>query len=269
MIRQVKRVISKLIRVARYYLSAKKYFCPVCKTKVRRFKPISEDYLATLDKHQYIFSIFSAETFNLLHYTCPNCYASDRYRLYALYIDRALDGTEERLKFIDFAPDKAFSRFLKKYENLEYRSADLYMENVDDKVDITNMPLYPDNSVDIFLCSHMLEHINDDKKAVSELYRIMKPGGWGIVMAPIVLTLKETFEDPAVLSEADRWHFFGQDDHVRLYSKQGFISLLQGAGFSVNQLGAAHFGKDTFLSCGINERSVLYIAKKESNHPND
>jgi SAM-dependent methyltransferase len=138
------------------------------------------------------------------------------------------------------------------------------MEAVDDKIDIMDMHIYKDNSVDIFLCSHVLEHVSDDRKAISELYRILKSGGWGIIMVPILLHLKDIYEDPSVTSEAERWKHFGQGDHLRTYSKEGFKGRLAEGGFRITELGIEYFGADTFEKCGIYPRSVLYIVEKKA-----
>jgi SAM-dependent methyltransferase len=168
----------------------------------------------------------------------------------------------KKLKLIDIAPSQLGRDYLKKLDFLNYRSADLMMEGVDDVVDITDMKIYEDNSVDIFVCSHVLEHIPDDIKAMQELYRILKPGGWGIAMVPINIVAEEILEDPKIVTIADRWKYYGQDDHVRFYNKKGFVSRLESVGFKVDQLGISHFGKDVFEKNGIHRRSVLYIVNK-------
>jgi SAM-dependent methyltransferase len=143
-----------------------------------------------------------------------------------------------------------------------YRTADLFMDAADDRVDITDMKVYPDASVDFFICSHVLEHVADDRKALGELRRILKPGGRGILVVPIVLTIDEIDEDPSVTDPAERWRRFGQGDHVRLYSKSGFLARVREAGFDVHQLGREHFGGETFERHGITEQSVLYVVEK-------
>ncbi len=241
-----------------------KYICPVCKTSLAYFNCLKEYYFLNLDKYQYIHSIFAMETNNILNHSCPACGASDRDRLYALYFTNKFDSidTSKKYKFIDFAPELSLRKVMGNYSFLEYRSADLFMESVDDRVDIIDMHIYKDNSVDIFLCSHILEHVEDDRKAMRELYRILKSGGFGIVMAPILLTLKEVYEDSCIISEADRWKHFGQNDHVRIYSKEGFVNRLEEAGFKVSQLGIDYFGADVFERHGIHPRSVLYVVGK-------
>lgn len=110
------------------------------------------------------------------------------------------------------------SKAVKKYPFLDYWSSDLLADNVDVKADLVELP-YGDSSVDIFLCSHVLEHVEDDRRAIAELYRILKPGGWGIAIVPILLTLSDVYEDASIISEADRWRHFAQGDHFRLYLK--------------------------------------------------
>jgi SAM-dependent methyltransferase len=261
-------------RVQRFYTSLKSikpercYYCPVCEARLSNFNPVPEWYLKNLDKHGYVHSIFATETLNIFDYECPSCGATDRDRLYALYLRQkcaTMDGTK-KYEFRDFGPHPALSEAIRSYPFLNYRGADLFKEGVDDQVDITNMPIYKDDSIDIFICSHVLEHVEDDGKAIAELHRILKPGGWGIVMVPIMLTLTETHEDSS-LSESERCKYFGQASHVRIYSKQGFVQRLERSGFQVSQFGIGYFGAETFQKCGIHPRSVLYVVEKPDKLP--
>ncbi len=281
MIDVIKRIIPEAIK--KYYkrrlfkplYAGDKYFCPVCKTSVAYLNHLPDYYFEKFDKYWFIHSIFAMETFNILNHSCPACGASDRERLYALYFENKFDSinkakpclqdlgdTSKKYKFIDFAPGHSLGNFFKQYSFLEYRSADLFSADVDDIVDISDMKTYKDNSIDIFLCSHILEHVENDRKAMRELYRILKDNGFGIVMVPILLTLKEVYENPRIISEADRWRHFGQNDHVRMYSKEGFVSRLEEAGFKVCQFGIDYFGTDVFERHGIHPRSVLYVVEK-------
>jgi ubiquinone/menaquinone biosynthesis C-methylase UbiE len=116
-------------------------------------------------------------------------------RLYAMYFDKVLAKTpgNVKLKLLDIAPS-GLEGFLRNAPAIEYRSADLYKEGVDDKVDITDMNIYENERFDIFVCSHVLEHVKEAKTAMKELYRVLKRGGWGIAMVPIALNLTETLE---------------------------------------------------------------------------
>ena len=243
-----------------------KYHCPVCSRRIKRFQPLPEFYFNNAKQHDYRYT-GQAETLNYHDYSCPLCGASDRDRLYALYIKDYLAKTDRAIKIVDFAPSAPFSRFILNMialsgQNSSYRTADLSMEGVDDKVDVTDMRLYDDNQFDFFICSHILEHVSDDRKAISELYRILKPQGLGILVVPIVLGLAEIDEDPSVIVESERWRRFGQYDHVRLYSKDGFIKRVKEAGFLIHQYGKEYFGEKLFVQSGITCQSVLYVVEK-------
>lgn len=246
-----------------------RYKCSVCDNKLIRFDPLPPD-AAT---HNFKYSTDQAEMCNAANYSCPRCGAPDRDRLYALYLREYFDAVAREctksdvIKFVDFAPAIPLSSYIKRLIAdspcaFSYRTADLFMDGVDDKVDIMDLKVYEDESVDFFLCSHVLEHVTDDKSALSDLYRILKRGGRGILVVPIVLAALEIDEDPSLTDVAERWRRFGQDDHVRLYSKEGFLKRVTQAGFTVRQLGLQHFGKKTFRTQGITERSILYVVEK-------
>jgi SAM-dependent methyltransferase len=129
----------------------------------------------------------------------------------------------------------------------------------DDKVDITDMNCYPSGSFDLIVCSHVLEHVPDDAKAIRELNRVLAPNGSAILMVPILLGLQQTDEDPSVTDVNERWRRFGQDDHVRMYARNDFLQRLQAGGFEVESLDAAKFGCEIFQQCGITEQRVLYV----------
>jgi hypothetical protein len=99
------------------------------------------------------------------------------------------------------------------------------------------------------------------KKAMSELYRILKQGGQGLLLVPLVAGVDETDEDVTATSQ-ERWKRFGQDDHVRQYGKADFMRRLVDAGFHVNEMGISHFGKELFDQNCINKHSALYIVTK-------
>lgn len=240
------------------------YQCPVCSRRISKFLPISPYYEENRRKYGYPFNFDDQETINPDHYICPSCNASDRERLYALYIAEVMEQTppENNLALLDIAPSHPLKTFLLKLPNIKYLSADRYMEGVDLVVDITNMSEVHSESFDMFICSHVLEHVENDKKALEELMRILKPGGLGILMVPIILKIEEIDEDPSVTDTEIRWRRFGQYDHVRLYSKKGFIERIQETGFDVNQYGVEHFGRDKFLECGISLKSILYVVRK-------
>jgi len=260
----VRNVLKKLLGTAPASAGDKKFLCPVCNNNVEAFNRLSDYYLQNFQEHLHIHPFLAYETLNVFQYSCPVCQSSDRDRLYALYLSRKFAELDKNKKyeFVDIAPAPALAAFIRKYSFINYRSADLFMPGVDDVVDITNMTAYADNSKDIFICSHILEHIPDDRKAMRELFRILKPGGFGIAMVPIMLTLEHSYENAPAETASERWKHYGQDDHVRIYSKNDFISRLKETGFKVNQYDVNYFGESTFLNVGINKRSVLYVVEK-------
>ena len=244
------------------------YKCPVCDTRISDFLPLSPYYNENLVKYGFPYKSEEGETINVKQYVCPNCNATDRDRLYACYLREKLPGhgSADQLVLLDIAPSAPLSRLFQEFKVTRH-TADLYTEGADLKVDITNMPEVASASYDILICSHVLEHVNDDKRALSELYRVLKPGGWGIIMVPIILTLAQIDEDPQVTDEAERWRRFGQFDHVRLYNKSGFVERMEAAGFVVRQLGIQYFGEAAFKDYGISRTSVLYVAEKQQEIP--
>lgn len=227
------------------------YYCPVCKS-----------YFENFVKYKGIHKLSDFETINIDKYSCPNCFSSDRDRLYALYIEMKINELDKSTyyKIIDFSPTFSLSNFIKSKNIFSYRSADLFMENVDDKVDITDLSIYSDSSIDCFICSNILEHILDDKKALSELYRILKVNtGWGILVVPSL------YDDSTKVTPEERINHLAQEDYVGVYSKTGFEERVKEVGFNITELDKNYFGIDTFNKCGITEKIVLYIVKKNVN----
>jgi len=262
----VTKFLKKVYRKAFNLKQKTPYKCPVCATKNIRFNSLPEKYLRAFDRTGFVHSIFLFETLNIFQYSCSNCNASDRERLYAMYLSKEIFGNgSKEIKVLDIAPVQQLTAFLKKHlSDSNYRTADLFMKGVDDNIDIQHMDIYEDSSWDFVICSHVLEHVKNDEKALSEIYRVLKPGGRAILMAPINLGLNESVEaaPDKTYTEDERWKYFGQDDHERLYAKQDFIDRITNANFKVNQLGIDYFGEDLFKTFGIHKRSILYIGEK-------
>ena len=241
------------------------YCCPVCGVELSGFVGAGS-YVRMVQAHGYIYPLDAIETFNVAAYSCPSCDASDRERLYALYLDRVFAAREpvQRCRLLEFAPSFGLSRKLKRMPFVDYRSADLYRNNVDDRVDVTDMRRYADGSFDVVLCSHVLEHVPDDRRAMRELHRILRPDGFAIVMVPLVHGVDESNEDPAIDTPALRWKYFGSDDHVRQYGRRDFAGRLAAAGFEVERLDVGFFGAEAFRRAGIAADSVLYVVRKDS-----
>ncbi len=236
--------------------------CPVCGATAIKMHPMPIFYFTLWQKFQTVHNPFFIETMNIEHYLCSRCYTSDSNRLYAIYLKDLIAKTNKKIKLLDIAPDEELTAFIKNQPGIEYRSMDLMRNTADDKLDITNMHAYTDGHYDFFICSHVLEHIPDDIKAMKELYRILKKDGKGIAMVPINLELKETMEDASCTDIALRWKYFFQEDHVRMYAKEDFISRLMSVGFTVEQLDINYFTSEVFERNAIYPTSVLYVVSK-------
>lgn len=239
-------------------------YCPVCGGNPSAFLPLPAYYPENWQRYGFPYSD-TGEMTPLDTYSCPVCGASDRERLYAFWIEQqiAQKAFFEGARLIHFAPEPSLSKQLRDLSFFDYASADLSMPDADHHVDITDMP-FEDEQFDFFICSHVLEHVNSDDKAISELYRTLKTGGCGILMAPIVVGLEKTLEDITIEDEAERWRLFGQDDHVRIYAHHDYVNKIQQHGFLVEQFDQEHFGSSVFQSLGLKPTSILYIVTKTS-----
>lgn len=164
----------------------------------------------------------------------PATLSLERHRLLWLYLKKETDFFSAPLKILHFAPEQAFYKRFRKLKNLDYTTTDLNSPLADVKADICNLP-FENGTFDVILCNHVLEHIPDDTKAMSEMYRVLKKGGWGIFQIPQDLKRDETFEDDTITVQKERAKIFGQYDHVRIYGRD-YFDKLRSVGFSVEEV---------------------------------
>lgn len=164
----------------------------------------------------------------------PSTLSLERHRLLWLYLKNETEFFSKDLRLLHFAPEQAFHKRFKKLKNLDYTTTDLNSPLADVKADICNLP-FEDNSYDVILCNHVLEHIPNDTKAMQELYRVLAPGGWGIFQIPQDLKRDKTFEDDSITDRKERARIFGQYDHVRIYGRDYFDKLRE-IGFEVEEV---------------------------------
>ncbi len=164
----------------------------------------------------------------------PSTLSLERHRLLWLYLKNETDFFTKSIKVLHFAPEQAFYKKFRKQPNLNYTTTDLNSPLADVKADICNLP-FKDNSYDVILCNHVLEHIPDDTKAMKELYRILKPEGMAILQIPQDLNRAKTFEDDSIKDKKERAKIFGQYDHVRIYGRD-YFDKLRSIGFKVDEV---------------------------------
>lgn len=192
----------------------RKIQCPVCEKKYRKLLP-----------YGYVNSRENA--------LCPNCLALERHRLMYLFLKRKTNFFTDNLKVLHVAPEYCFMDMFEAMPNLEYITADLESPLAKVKMDVHDIP-FEDNTFDVVFCNHVLEHVQDDVKVLKEFYRVMKPGGWAILVSPIDPSYTTTLEDPSITDREERIRLFGQYDHVRMYG-QDYKQRLELGGFEVDE----------------------------------
>ncbi len=166
----------------------------------------------------------------------PSTLSLERHRLLWLYLQKESDffDVEKSKKVLHMAPEQCFLKRFKKLSHIDLITADLYSPIVDVKADICDLP-FEDDSFDMIFCNHVLEHITDDKKAMQELYRVLKKGGTAILQIPQDYSRETTYEDFSITSPEERAKHFGQYDHVRVYGSD-YFDRLRSIGFKVEEV---------------------------------
>ena len=164
----------------------------------------------------------------------PATLSLERHRLLWLFLQQKTNFFTQPKTLMHVAPEQAFYHRFKAMEHLSVTSVDLYSPLADVKADLCALP-FADHSFDVILCNHVLEHIPDDQKALSEMYRVLKPGGWGVFQVPQDLSREVTFSDDTITDAKQRAAIFGQYDHVRVYGRD-YFDRLRKAGFTVNEV---------------------------------
>ena len=182
------------------------------------------------------FSTFLPYGYNKLRKNAlsPSTFSLERHRLLWLYLKNETGFFDKKIKLLHFAPEQAFYKRFKKLSSIQYDTIDINSPLAMIKADICDLPI-KDNTYDFILCNHVLEHILDDNKAISELYRVLKKDGVGIFQVPIDMKKEFTFQDDSITDKKERNKIFGQYDHVRVYGKDYFTKL-KNAGFKVEEV---------------------------------
>ena len=191
--------------------------CPVCGSHYRRFMP-----------YGYVTSREDA--------LCPHCLSLERHRMIWLWLKESSNLFDGYPRLLHIAPEVSLMRHFKRHyrDNKNYITADLESPLADLHFDVQSIPL-GDESVDVIICNHLLEHVEDDRRAMTELYRILKRGGWGIMLVPEDRGRATTFEDDTITDPEERTRIFGQYDHRRIYGRD-YDERLTTAGFRVKRI---------------------------------
>lgn len=196
---------------------------------------------------------------------CPKCGRSDRDRLVYLFFKKKflpqLQG--EKIRLLHIAPESHLTTLFRAHPEIEYTAGDkrcdgyCYPDYVKD-MDVTNLSNILDNTFDVIVCNHVLEHVDNDITAMKEIYRVLKKGGIAILQVPIIFDLEKTFEDPTIIASEERFTFYGQNDHVRLYGID-YPDRLKSVGFNIEFNTLA---KRKSKQYGLNPNEILFICHK-------
>jgi SAM-dependent methyltransferase len=193
---------------------------------------------------------------------CWACHSYPRHRVLWLFFAHHPELLGEIGSLLHFAPERSLRAKFEAQGLAHYETADIRRDRAHLQLDITHMPSLPDASFDAILCSHVLEHVADDRAAMSELHRILTPGGWAIVMVPIDPERDGTYEDTSIVSPLERERAFWQNDHVRLYALD-IMTRLEQAGFGVMRIAwAQEVGAEDIVRLGLSERDEIFLCTK-------
>lgn len=233
MINQIKKNIPYRIKILfkKIFYLGFRYYCNCCGSHIRRFWAGGED-LPPILENKIIGAGYRDQDY------CPVCKSTYRHRLVWLYLSN-LKIWDKPLSVLHIAPEEMISRKLSKIKHLKYITGDTnpdryrhYARAI--RLDITQIP-FENDTFDVIICNHVLEHIPDDRQAMSEIYRILKPEGFALLQVPISEVIEITYENPDIVTGEERLKHFGQKDHVRIYGKKDYLLRLTASGFEVTE----------------------------------
>lgn len=192
---------------------------------------------------------------------CPDSLSLERHRLMWLYLKEKTNFFSDNLKVLHIAPEHCFLKKFESMKNLDYITADIESPLAKVKMDVHDIP-FPENTFDVVFCNHVMEHVDDDIKAMSEILRVMKPGGWAIIQSPQDLSRETTLEDPTLKTPEERERVHGQSDHVRTYGKD-YPQRLRKAGFQVTEdRYVMELPKEKVERYALPGEEIIYLCRK-------
>ena len=217
--------------------------CPVCESSYRIFLPYGRINTRP----------------NAL---CPSCLSLERHRLIYLYLREKTDFFTTKKQVLHIAPEACFIPRFEKIHGEGYITADIESPLAKVKMDIHEIP-FKENTFDVVLCNHVLEHVRDDIKAMSELHRVLKPGGFAILQVPFFNPIQEeTFEDNSITDKREREKIFGQDDHVRKYGHDYSNRIMQSGLKPFEDQFVNELSEERRKANGLVKGETIYIGKK-------
>jgi SAM-dependent methyltransferase len=233
--------------------------CVLCGNSVRFFNPHGGG-AEVLERRQVVGGMRREAD------ACPICHGCDRTRMMMLYLSELGGIGREPRHILHIAPDLGLYLWLKRQPDVSYVGSDIdkaryrHIQNIH-TADLTAAPFGTD-TFDIVICSHVLEHIPDDAKAMREMLRILRAGGVALLLVPLATDGQGTDEDPSVTSPSERHRRFGQWDHVRLYDRDDFLARVAAAGFETSVFYPFESYPEEAEALRLNPLEILVIGRK-------
>ncbi len=248
------------------YYSGKNYYCPLCNRFFNKF-------LDGGQHHEVIERLMVIGAGRRLNIICPGCHSTDRDRLLHSFLCSGLIPSLGNLRMLHIAPEPSLYNWIRSQYRLrpedyiagvKYHEGYYYDKNIQ-LLDLTDLP-FEDNSFGMLMANHVLEHIPDERKALTEIFRVLSPGGKTILQVPWSPLLVQTIEETSPLSEKEREEQFGQFDHVRLYGRD-YADRLLNVGFALDTFRIDQLGLDeNYVKCiAVNPDEVVFLATKQAN----
>jgi SAM-dependent methyltransferase len=252
------------LKLQGFFYSGGDYYCPFCNRFYRKFLDGGQHH----DVLSRLKVIGAGRRPNII---CPGCHSTDRDRLLHTFICSYMPAFN-RVKMLHIAPEPALFKWISHQYRLnpedyiagvKYHEGFYYNPNVK-LLDITSLP-FEDNSFGFVMANHVLEHIHDERIALSEIFRVLSPSGKAILQVPWSPMLALTIEETTPLSEQERAEQFGQFDHVRLYGRD-YTERLRLAGFNVITIDQSQLNMDEnyLRRIAINPDEVVFLATKQT-----
>lgn len=193
---------------------------------------------------------------------CPSSLSLERHRLMWLFLQNKTDFFSTKIKLLHIAPELCFMDIFERMDNLDYITGDIESPLAKVKMDVLQIP-FDEYSFDVVFCNHVMEHVEDDTKAMGEIYRVLKKGGWAIIQSPVYRNLEKTLEDPSITDPLERERIFGQDDHMRKYGRD-YADQLRKGGFKVSEQDYLNeLSKEERKRYALPPEEIIYLCEKE------
>ena len=236
----IQRVVHYCTPIAGLFYAGRGVECPVCGRRYRKFMP-----------YGYVVSRKNA--------LCPGCLSLERHRLLWLYLQNETDFFDKQLKVLHIAPERCLMKKMERMDNLDYVTADLESPLARVKMDVQDIP-FGDGEFDVIFCNHILEHVDDDRKAMREMKRVLKPGGWAVILSPINPERRETYEDSSITDPVEREKHYGQKDQVMDYGWD-FGQRLAEEGFDVDEIDYVKYLDEKASERFGLRREIIYLCR--------